>query len=44
MGFSFSKFIGAATKKEIALDRKILSTLAQENPETFARVAKEVMA
>lgn len=43
MGFSFSKFIGAAAKKNIALDRKILSTLAQENPETFTRVAKEVM-
>ncbi len=43
MGFSFSKFIGAATKKNIALDRKILSTLAQDNPETFARVATEVM-
>ena len=44
MGYSFSKFIGAAAKKNIALDRKILSTLAQENPETFTRVAKEVMA
>lgn len=44
LGFSFSKFIGAAGKKNIALDRKILSTLAQENPETFTRVATEVMA
>ncbi len=44
MGYSFSKFIGTALKKDITLDRKILSTLAQENPETFARIAKEVMA
>lgn len=44
LGFTFSKFIGSATKKNIELDRKILSTLAQENPETFSRVAKEVMA
>jgi large subunit ribosomal protein L20 len=44
LGTSFSKFIGAAAKKNIALDRKILSTLAQENPETFTRIVKEVMA
>lgn len=44
MGYSFSKFIGNANKKNIALDRKILSTLAQQNPETFSRIAKEVMA
>ncbi len=44
LGYSFSKFIGAATKKKIVLDRKILATLAEHNPDTFARVAKEVMA
>lgn len=43
MGYSFSKFIGTAIKKNIALDRKILSTLAQQNPETFSRIAAEVM-
>jgi large subunit ribosomal protein L20 len=43
MGYSYSKFIGAATKKKILLDRKILATLAEHNPETFTRVAKEVM-
>lgn len=44
LGYSFSKFIGSALKKNILLDRKILSTLAQENPETFKRIASEVMA
>src|SRR3990167_9091221 len=43
LGYTYSKFIGAATKKKILLDRKILATLAEFNPETFARVAKEVM-
>ena len=43
LGYSYSKFIGAATKKKILLDRKILATLAEHNPETFTRVAKEVM-
>ena len=44
MGYSYSKFMGAALKKKILLDRKILATLAEYNPDTFARVAKEVMA
>lgn len=43
MGFSYSKFIGIATKKKILLDRKILATLAEHNPDTFTRVAKEIM-
>lgn len=44
LDISYSKFIGAALKKKILLDRKILATLAQEHPETFTRVANEVMA
>ncbi len=43
LGFSYSKFIGVATKKKILIDRKIFATLAEFNPETFNRVAKEVM-
>jgi large subunit ribosomal protein L20 len=39
---SYSKFIDALNKKEIALDRKILSHLAKENPETFERIVAEV--
>ena len=44
LGYSYSKFIGTALKKKVLLDRKILATLAEHNPDTFARVAKEVMA
>ncbi len=43
LGFSYSKFIGTAIKKKILLDRKILATLAEFNPETFTRVTHEVM-
>ena len=43
MGYTYATFIGTATKKKILLDRKILATLAEHNPETFSRVAKEVM-
>lgn len=44
LGFSYSKFIGALKKKNIALDRKILADLAEHNPETFVRVVEEVKA
>ena len=43
LGFTYSKFIGAEAKKKIIIDRKILATLAEFNPETFTRVANEVM-
>lgn len=39
---SYSAFIGKLKKKNIQLDRKILATLAQENPETLSRIIKEV--
>jgi len=42
-GYKYSKFIGNALKKKILLDRKIYSTLAEHNPETFSRIVKEVM-
>ena len=42
LGFSYSKFIGALKKKNIALDRKILSTLAQDNPETFKKIVEAI--
>jgi large subunit ribosomal protein L20 len=38
MGLSYSKLIGGLKKKNIMLDRKILATLATENPETFKKV------
>jgi large subunit ribosomal protein L20 len=38
MGTSYSKFIHALKLKNIALDRKILSDLAQNHPEIFKKV------
>lgn len=39
---SYSKFIDKLKKKNIEIDRKILSDLAQKNPETFARIVKSI--
>jgi len=44
LGYSYSKFIGSALKKKVLLDRKILATLAEHNPDTFARVVAQVMS
>jgi large subunit ribosomal protein L20 len=41
-GMSYSKFINALKVKNITLDRKILSELAEKSPETFARVVKSL--
>ena len=38
LGTSYSKFIPALKKKQIALDRKILAHLAEHNPEIFKRI------
>ncbi|MHB1316629.1 MAG: 50S ribosomal protein L20 [Minisyncoccota bacterium] len=38
MGTSYSKLMGGLIKKNILLDRKILSTLAVEAPETFKKI------
>ena len=37
-GVSYSKLIGTMKKAKIALDRKVLSELAMNHPEVFARV------
>lgn len=37
-GTSYSAFIGSMKKKGMALNRKVLSELAANNPTTFARV------
>ena len=42
LGLSYSKFIGAAKKKGIALDRKSLSHLAETKPETFRKIVEAV--
>lgn len=39
---SYSKFIDGLKKKKIDIDRKILSDIAQNNPETFARIVKSI--
>ena len=39
---SYSKLIGALKKANIALNRKMLSALAEQSPETFARVIAKV--
>ena len=42
LGFSYSRFIDALKKRDVALDRKSLSTLAQEYPATLERLAKQL--
>ena len=42
LGINYSTFIGTATKKGIIINRKMLSELAQDNPETFNRVVEQV--
>ncbi len=39
---SYSKFIDKLKKKNIEVDRKILSDIAQNNPETFARIVSSL--
>ncbi len=42
LGLSYSKFIDALKKNKIALDRKILADLAENNKNVFEAVAKKV--
>jgi large subunit ribosomal protein L20 len=39
---SYSTFIAALKKNEIGLDRKVLSELAANQPETFSRIVQKV--
>lgn len=41
LGVSYSKFIGGLKKEKIEIDRKILSTLAIQDLETFKKIVKE---
>ena len=36
-GISYSNFIDSLKKSDIALDRKVLATIAKDHPEVFAR-------
>ena len=42
LGMSYSKLIDGLNKKNIALDRKILADLAENNLSTFAKVLEAV--
>ncbi len=42
LGFSYSTFIDALKKKGSALDRKVLSQIAHEAPESFKRITEAV--
>ena len=42
LGMSYSKLIGALKNKNILLDRKILSDLAQNEPLVFAKVIESL--
>ncbi|MBU1131167.1 50S ribosomal protein L20 [Patescibacteria group bacterium] len=41
-GLSYSKFIDALKKNKIELDRKILSQIAEKNPEIFKKIVEKV--
>lgn len=41
-GLSYSKFIALLKKNDIALDRKILSELAHNHPDTFSKILEAV--
>ncbi len=41
-GMTYSRFIDALKKKNIELNRKMLSEMAADHPETFERVLKTV--
>ena len=41
-GLTYSKFMGAAKKKNLGLDRKALAHLAEFKPETFKKVIESV--
>ncbi|MEX0917203.1 MAG: 50S ribosomal protein L20 [Candidatus Paceibacterota bacterium] len=41
-GLSYSQFIHKLKEKNVGLDRKVLSEMAQENPESFERVIKHI--
>lgn len=43
-GVSYSKFIDKLKKANVVLDRKILSTLADSNPEIFKKIVDKVNA
>ena len=43
-GITYSRLINGLKKKNIELDRKVLSELAKEYPEVFVKIVEEVKA
>lgn len=43
-GTTYAKFIALLKSKMIALDRKVLSEMAVENPKVFATFVKDILA
>ncbi|MEN9922361.1 MAG: ribosomal protein large subunit ribosomal protein [Candidatus Parcubacteria bacterium] len=41
-GLKYSRFINVLKTKQIQLDRKVLATIAVQNPEAFERIVKQV--
>ena len=44
MGLTYSRFIDGLTKSGLVLDRKVLSDLAQTQPEAFAAIVERAKA
>jgi large subunit ribosomal protein L20 len=42
IGMTYSRFIEGLKKKNIEVDRKILATIAEKNPESFERIVNQV--
>ncbi|MAJ97363.1 50S ribosomal protein L20 [bacterium] len=42
LGITYSRFIDALNKKNVSLNRKVLSQIAHEQPETFKRLVETV--
>ncbi len=42
LGFSYSKFINALKSKNIELDRKVLSQIAENSPEVFEKIVDKI--
>jgi large subunit ribosomal protein L20 len=42
LGLSYSRLAGALRTSEVGLNRKMLATIARENPETFERIVTTV--
>jgi large subunit ribosomal protein L20 len=42
LGLSYSRFIDTLKKKKVGLDRKVLSSIARDNPQSFARIVEKV--